>query len=280
MRDDRPSSSAQTVALCRAVLTSMREVNDPLAATMLDTPHRALAKALRIPPLTGLARSPTMAFLAARTLFFDAAVNSALDAGIRQVVVIGAGYDTRAWRLARDGVRFFEVDHPATQRDKRSRAPDGGPTYIAADLVTGRLSDVLPPAGVDTSHPAVFILEGLTMYLREDTVRTLLGDLAAIGGRTSRLAVNFTVQGGGSVSPVSRAIAWVTRTTWRARGEPTHGWVRPDALDELLRATGWSPREELPAPELAGRYLANSRLRVDGLNAGAICVAADRTVSA
>ena len=60
-------------------------------------------------------------YLAARTAFFDRTVVGALHQGVRQVVVGGAGYDGRALRYAKPGVRWFEVDHPATQADKRER---------------------------------------------------------------------------------------------------------------------------------------------------------------
>jgi methyltransferase (TIGR00027 family) len=243
---------------------------------MLHSPQRALERAFGYPPFTRLARSPTFSFLAARTRFFDDAVTSALDRGIQQVVVIGAGYDSRAWRLARRNVRFFEVDHPATQRDKRRRAPHDGPTFVTADLNSDRLMALLPQAGLDLSKPTVFIIEGLTMYLEESTVRTVLSDLATLGPDGSRLAVNFTIRGGGSVARPSRAIAWITRRTWQARGEPTYGWVRADSLPDLLLATGWNAHDVVPAPELGSRYLTGSGLQLDGLNAGAICVAAER----
>ena len=208
-------------------------------------------------------------------MFFDEAVTSALSVGVQQVVIVGAGYDSRAWRLARPDVLFIEVDHPATQHDKRQRAPHGhAPVYVAADLEADRLSVVLPSVGFDSLKPAVFVVEGLTMYLPEATTKTMLSDLAAVSPPGSQLAINFTVQGGGSVSPISRAIAWATRTTWRARGEPTHGWVRPDELPNLLLETGWQVSDVVQAPTLAQRYLTGTQLRREGLNPGAICVAA------
>jgi methyltransferase (TIGR00027 family) len=266
--------------MCRAVLTDMDVVNDPLASTMLHAPQRLFVCLLRQAPFATLARNPSFTFLAARTLFFDNEVNAALDDGVRQVVIIGAGYDSRAWRLAREGVTFYEVDQPATQRDKRGRAPRGGPKYVAADVEIDRLNERLPAAGFDPSARAIFVVEGLTMYLPEAVVRTVLGDLVQLSPAGSRVAVNFTVRGGGSVSPVSRAVAWATRATWRLRGEPTYGWVQPERLPDLLAATDWSVREILPAPELAARYLTKSELPLNGLNAGAICVAADRTTCA
>lgn len=202
MRESGPSTSAQTVAMSRAVLTAMSVIDDSLAERMLHRPQRVLAETFRLPVLKGLARSPTFSFLAARTRFFDEVVTAALDDGIRQVVIVGAGYDSRTWRLGRPEVRFFEVDHPATQRDKRRRAPPSdGPTYVPLDLVSDRLETGLPSAGFDPSTPAVFVLEGLIMYLPEHTVRVILTDLAGLSPPGGRLAVNFTVQGGGSVAP-------------------------------------------------------------------------------
>lgn len=281
MQGQRPSASAQVVACCRAVLTSRGVIDDPHAAAMLHWPYRMLARCFACWPLSTLARSPTLAFLAARTRFFDDAVTSALNRGVQQVAIIGAGYDSRAWRLAHPGVGFFEVDHPATQRDKRQRAPGPGPAYVAADLRSDRLSKLLPAAGFDASQPAVFIVEGLTMYLPETATRALLGDLAALAPPDSCLAANFTVTGGGSVSTPSRAVAWLTRKTWQASGEPTHRWVQPKLLPELLSTNGWIANDLVNGPDLAARYLTGqpNRMLLDGLNPGAICVAADRSTT-
>jgi methyltransferase (TIGR00027 family) len=123
------SSSAVNVALVRAHLTSLGVVDDPYARQMLPPNHRRVASALQLPGLRRLGQS-SFPYLAARTLLFDRFVRDALDGGVRQVVVLGAGFDSRAWRLARPGVTFFEVDQPATQADKRTRAPDGGPVYV------------------------------------------------------------------------------------------------------------------------------------------------------
>lgn len=276
MRDAIPSSSAQTVAMCRAVLHRMKILDDPFAEAMLRPGLRTLARALEVWPLTRLARSPTLSFLAARTLFFDDAVAAALDDGVEQVAIIGAGYDSRAWRLCRPGVMFFEVDHRATQEDKRMRAPSDGPTYVAADVAVDDLTTLLPAAGLDATRRSVMIVEGLTMYLSEPIVRATFEQLAEVASSRSLLAANFTTSGGGSVSPVSRALAAIVRTAWRARGEPIHDWARDTDLPILLAETGWIPDDVVPAPALARRYLVDSHLRTDGLNPGAICVAATR----
>jgi methyltransferase (TIGR00027 family) len=125
MQAATPSSTAQHIALARAHLTWRGILNDPYAEGMLHPRWARIDRALRHRPLTWLGDNRIFAQVGARTCFFDEAVVAGLDAGVRQVVVLGAGYDSRAWRLARTGVRFFEVDHPATQADKRMRAPGG-----------------------------------------------------------------------------------------------------------------------------------------------------------
>lgn len=134
---------------------------------MLTPQMAAVLATARHLPLRLRARSVTLAGLAARVLWFDDQIAKAFDAGIDQVVVVGAGYDSRAWRLRREGVRFFEVDHPVTQEDKRRRAPGYGPTYVEADLRTQSAMQRLSACGLNPSRPAIYLFEGVSMYLSE-----------------------------------------------------------------------------------------------------------------
>ncbi|HMC41641.1 MAG TPA: SAM-dependent methyltransferase, partial [Acidimicrobiales bacterium] len=193
--------------MARSHLSWMGVLDDGLAEAMLRRPWAVAGRLLRRGPLTRLGRNWSFAHVAARTCFFDDHVLRALDDGVSQVVVIGAGYDSRAWRLARPGVRFFEVDHPATQADKRARAPRGGPSYVATDLARHRLAEMLPAAGFVVGGTAVFMLEGLTMYLTESTLTELLATLAQLGGAGSRLVANFGVRG-----RRSRSLGWRSRS--------------------------------------------------------------------
>lgn len=197
VRGDRPSSSARAVALVRAHATERGVIDDRPARALLTPGWSALLWVLGRRPLRRVGASPTTSFIAARTLFFDGEVIAAIAAGARQVVVVGAGYDTRAWRLDRPDTTWFEVDHPTTQADKRRRAPAGGPIYVPLDLVTGSMADVLPAHGFDPEQRTVFVVEGLTMYVDEPVVRRLLTDAARLGAPGTRLAVSFTISGGG-----------------------------------------------------------------------------------
>ena len=102
-----------------------------------------------------------------------------------QVVVHGAGLDTRAARLARADVRWFEVDHPATQAYKRRRIaelvgyPTGAATYVSCDFEADNFIERLLQAGFRADTPALIIWEGVTPYLTEPAVRQTLSRVAS-----------------------------------------------------------------------------------------------------
>lgn len=277
MRRERPSLSAQTVALARSHLHWSGTIDDPWAYRFLSPTLRLAARVLRLRAFSKYGRSPTFSFLAARTLFFDEAVSVALDDGVRQVVIVGAGYDSQAWRLARPGARFFEVDRPATLERKRRHQPGDAAMLIPMDLVEHPLDERLVDAGLVPTHPSVFIVEGLTMYLGQDHAQAMFEALASVAGEGSRLAANFTTKGGGSVSPLSRGLARVARAAWRWWGEPTQSWATRGNILPLLSRTGWELIETLTGPELVARYLSETDMAITGVNPEVSCVSASRT---
>jgi methyltransferase (TIGR00027 family) len=276
VRDDKASASAMTVALARAHLHWLGAIDDPHASTVLTPRHQAAALAFRRAPLTGFGRSPTFGYIACRTRFFDDAVTQALDAGATQVVILAAGYDSRPLRLARAGVRYFEVDHPATQAEKRRRLPDPDVTYVGIDLATGDLPDALRTSGLDTDLPAVFLAEGLTMYLDRATTGALTTGIARVAAADSRLAVDFS-RGGGSVSRPSQVVASVIRRSFAWRGEQRFDWADEATAVDLLGGAGWTVTEASSGPVLAERYLRGTPLRTEGISPSAFCVRATRS---
>ena len=122
-----------------------------------------------------------------RTRFIDEALERAIAGGATQVVILGAGFDSHAYRCQEllAHVRVFEVDRPATQALKKQRVNDvlGGPpanlTYVAIDFQHEDLPDVLTRHGYDPAQRTFFILEGVTMYLPEEAVRGTLRFVAA-----------------------------------------------------------------------------------------------------
>ncbi|HZU79342.1 MAG TPA: class I SAM-dependent methyltransferase, partial [Acidimicrobiales bacterium] len=132
MRAGRPSVTARIVALTRATLERPTVPSGDAGAERRLYESLGRVRFYRTGP-------NWQARMERRTAFFDRATLSALERGVRQVVIVGAGYDGRALRFATPGVRWFEVDHPATQPDKRARLATVGAstdhiTFVSVDL--------------------------------------------------------------------------------------------------------------------------------------------------
>lgn len=197
-------------------------------------------------------------YLRARTAFFDRALVNALDRGVRQVVAVGAGYDGRAMRYAKPGVRWFEIDHPDTQRDKRARLDrlgiaTPGITYLARDLRDRGLAGALTAAGYEPDAPALLACEGVAVYLGEDVFRSLLGELRAVAAIGTRLALTLRVTAASAeqASARQRFDAAVS-----ALGEPALSALTPEAASALLTATRWRATEISDRARRAGFVVA------------------------
>ena len=240
VKEWKPSRTAQAVAAERALLSDWGVLDDPFAAGMLSTGMGAVHRAARLLPRRTWSRSVTLAGLAGRVLWFDREVVDAITSEVVQIVTVGAGYDSRPWRFGAAGVRFFEMDHPATQADKRRRAPGGGPVFVSADLLGDDIEASLVDAGLDVEVPTVFVVEGVTMYLDHSVVRRLLVSLAGVAAPGSRLAVDFY--------PATRPETGVHRRQLTlqkaARVGSSEGFRlgvdRQDAI-ELVAGAGWEP---------------------------------------
>jgi len=264
------SRSAQNVALARAHLTWLRVVNDSYARQMLPPDRRRAAAALQLPGLRLLGRHPSLPYLGARTLFFDDFIDDALDDEVRQVVIVGAGYDSRAWRLARPGVVFFEIDQPATQEDKRAKAPEGGPVYVPADVTDPQLAEKLVDAGFQTEAPTAFTVEGLTIYLTKEDVAALFARLADLATTGSRLAVSF--ESGFERQPITRRL---THIYYGRAGEPLRFRLRAEDAPSFLAQTGWTMTTLLTDSDLEKEHLRGTKL-AGRLNTSSFVVAATR----
>jgi methyltransferase (TIGR00027 family) len=165
---------------------------DPWADAIAGTEGHAIAKALdpRFPPME--------LWLALRVAYLDRLVGIAVDRmSIRQVVILGAGYDTRAARLPRAGVRFYEVDHPATQASKRDKLsslagyPVDAATYASCNFEREDPIERLTASGFSASEPALVIWEGVVPYLSEVAVRATAKRLATGLDPRSLVAFDF-----------------------------------------------------------------------------------------
>jgi methyltransferase (TIGR00027 family) len=180
--------------------------------------------------------------IAVRTSFIDEQVTGAIAAGLRQIVMCGAGYDDRAVRFRTRGVRFFEVDRPATQADKAARLRAIGAadavTLVAGDFRTDDAGTLLARAGHDPAQPSLFSCEGLLVYLHRSTCRRLLAALVARAGAASVRAASLSTHADGFDS--AEVVAAANRT--RGRTGTTEPWqtILPVAEHlRLLADAGW-----------------------------------------
>jgi methyltransferase (TIGR00027 family) len=202
-------------------------------------------------------------YLDARTRFFDRVVVGAIGRGVRQVVVGAAGYDGRAFRYARSGVRWFEVDQPATQRDKRERLERLGIAvrhvrFVEADFTSDPVAERLTAAGLDPARPGLFLLEGVAVYLEPAVLERVLRQFRQVARSGSRLAISVS-RSGTDAEARSRFQAAVA-----ALGEPARSALEADEATGVLARTGWQVMsgEDADDPEAAAR---RARLRSAGL---------------
>jgi methyltransferase (TIGR00027 family) len=233
MRQGQPSVTAQRVAVQR--LSFARQAapfGDPEAE---DALARDVAGSVRADP------GPMSTYLAGRTTFFDRVLLSAIERGVTQVVVTAAGYDGRSLRYAKTGVRWFEVDHPATQSDKLERLGRLGiasdhVAYVGADFTIDDVGAALAGTGHDISRATLFLCEGIAVYLDLEVLASLIGSLRSRAADRSRLALSLSVAGAAEGLDERRQRF---ETTVAAIGEPTRSRLTPDQAQTLFASAGW-----------------------------------------
>ena len=258
----RPSTTALMMAIARAVHQLLDEplvLPDPVALPILGP---ELERAVRDDPYRyndPMAR-PMRAAVVARAMVADAELADAARAGVRQCVVLGAGLDTLAWRVpaAADGMRVFEVDHPATQAWKRDLMRQGGlsmpdgATAVPADLQQALLQDVLEGAGFRGDQPACFVWLGVTPYLTESAIDGTLRHVANLPAGT-RIVFDYRVDAS-VLPPFERVMSAHMAEQVAALGEPWLSGFVPAQLVQRLAAMGFTGVTELDAPALNARY--------------------------
>jgi methyltransferase (TIGR00027 family) len=285
LASDRPSFTAEWVAAIRAVEQTLppgaRVVDDPFAAPFLEHARSRLARGgLRGPLARGaaavLAAPPfrfTQSVLVRHRVLDDLLLDEA-KAGAAQLVVLGAGYDARAYRFppGQGGPeRVFEVDRPALSALKRravAAALGALPRhvrFVEVDFLRERVADRLVAEGFEPSLRSVFLWEGVTMYLTRAAILETLGALRAIAAPGSSIAFDVFRRPEGR-DPISVAGRLAPEVVLRAIGEPllcSFGEAGEQPLD-LVRAAGWEPLFHKRSEDLQAAFerLAPGRGRV------------------
>jgi methyltransferase (TIGR00027 family) len=255
MTERAASSSAVLVCQGRATADGRYAVDrfsDAIARELLDPADRLIVDRVRAGqvPTEG---SNRMAYemvrrigltMVARTISIDEAISSHRA---RQLVILGAGLDARAWRmseLARATV--FEVDHQASQQDKRRRIGGLAPAaervvWVAIDLASERLGPPLERAGFDRQAVTTWVWEGVVPYLSAGEVRATVAQIAELSAPGSRLVVNYQMKSLPTtvMRAAMRLVLRVSRQPDPLAAEPWRSRWRPDGIRSMLSDNGF-----------------------------------------
>ena len=269
MKANQFSRTAQAMAFFRALETARggtgRLLKDTFPKTVLPVAGQGVVTLSRL-PLLGRGISAVVDSWwpgartsgVARTRLIDDWVSAAVGDGATQVVILGAGFDSRAWRLAAlAGIPVYEIDHPATSMEKRRRLVAAGLTHRGlrrwrSTSIATRLQTLLEREGFDGRRHSFVIWEGVTNYLTEDAVDAVLRWASSLA-TGSRLAFTYVharvLEDPATFEGAERVLASVAKA-----GEAWTYGIDPAGLQDRLAAHGLKFLEDLGADDYRARY--------------------------
>ena len=258
MQLGKPSRTALAAAFHRAahqVLERGQIFADPLALRILGMDAPTVARQAGENPSGRRVRL----FIAIRTRFAEEALAVAIERGVRQVVVLGAGLDTYAYRSPfRDRLRLFEVDHPATQAWKRQLLRDAAIplpsslTFVPVDFERETLAERLAAAGFDRTQQTFFTWLGVVPYLNQDAVWSTLAFIASLPNG-AHVVFDYS-DPPASLSPERRASHEQRARHVAGLGEAWVTYFEAEELHAKLAALGFSEIEDLGPAQIVSRY--------------------------
>src|SRR5829696_7385553 len=272
MKQKQSSTTAEGMALVRAIEASRppdkRICYDPIARALVNPIWVFLSKLVIDYGIYDRFFAPgvgAIEFITARERYIDDFLKACLSEGLDQVVILGAGFDTRAYRIARiEQTRVFEVDHPATQEVKLQRLkkvidplPDHV-TFIPVDFNTHTLAERLLASSYDEQGKTLFIWQGVTMYLTPEGIDSTLAFITNHSGPGS--AVVFDYFYNATLRDMKMEAA---RRMTRAIGERLIFGINEGQIEAFLTRRGFRDIRNADAEEL-------TRLYFTGPNAGRV----------
>lgn len=261
MQSEEPSRTALAAARHRAahqLLEQGRIFADPLALRILGEDADTIAREAEQNPAGRRMRI----FIAARTRFAEDSLAAAVERGARQLVILGAGLDTYAYRgEMRERVQIFEVDHPGTQAWKRRCLADAAIplpsslTFAPIDFERETLAEGLAAAGFDAARQTFFTWLGVVPYLTEEAIWSTLGFIASLS-QGAQVVFDYS-DPPDSLTPEMRAFHDRRAARVAELGEPWVNYFESGKLRRKLSGLGFSEIEDLGPPQIAARYFPN-----------------------
>jgi methyltransferase (TIGR00027 family) len=251
--ENKPSESALIVTYCRALSANdeREEIKGPdfLAEYFLSEEGRKSLKSSvsRKWTIQKMITSPKYGFIISRTAFFDSIYKKTLDENIGQIVILGAGYDTRPYRFPDTSgkKRIFEVDIQSTQKRKidilqnnKIDIPEQL-TFVSTNFETDNLEEVLLNSGFDNTVKTLFLWEGVTYYLSKDTINKTLNFIHSNSAKGSIVCFDYLAE---KIESMNAA-------------EPYQFIIGKHELEEFLSERKFNIIENIDSKEMEKRFL-------------------------
>jgi methyltransferase (TIGR00027 family) len=258
MKPDEPSRTALMIARQRAahqVLDHGSILSDPFAMKILREDERDVVPFANQHPLASIGRLIT----AARSRIAEDALSGAVERGVRQIVILGAGLDTFALRNPHGAraIRIYEVDHPATQAWKRQRLVEAQielPPWldlVPVDFERDDVGEKLAGAGFRKDSPAFFTWLGVVPYLTRDAIGRTLDYMASIEG--SEVVFDY-MEPPEAFSEELRQLEKARAEQLEEIGEHSGSRFEPADIGAMLRSHGFGVVEDIDYREIAARF--------------------------
>jgi methyltransferase (TIGR00027 family) len=258
MKPNEPSRTALMIARQRAahqVLDHGSILYDPVAMKILREDEKDVLQFANAHPLASIGRL----FTAARSRIAEDALSRAVDKGIRQIVILGAGLDTFALRNPHGArqIRIYEVDHPATQEWKRQRLADAQIAlppwliFVPVDFERDDVGDKLVAAGFQQSSPAFFTWLGVVPYLTQDAIGRTLDYMSSI--QSSEVVFDYMEPPAAS-SEELRQLDTERTERLKKLDERSVSRFEPAGVAAILRSHGFSAVQDIDFQEIASRF--------------------------
>jgi methyltransferase (TIGR00027 family) len=258
MKANEPSRTALMVARQRAahqLLDHGSVLYDPFAMKILREDEKDVLQFANAHPLASIGRL----FTTARSRIAEDALSTAVQRGIRQIVILGAGLDTFALRnphRARE-IRIYEIDHPATQAWKRERLDEAQIavppwlTLVPVDFEQDDVGEKLAAAGFQQNSPAFFTWLGVVPYLAENAIGRTLGYMSSI--QNSEVVFDY-MEPPEAFSEELRQLEKERTEQLKKIDERSVSRFEPADIEAILRSHGFRVIEDISFQEIASRF--------------------------
>jgi methyltransferase (TIGR00027 family) len=270
MHEARASRTAERVAIRRAahqMLDKPTVFDDPLAVSIVGA-QAATELRKKIPTEENRFARGLRAIMAARSRYAEDQLAEAVAHGVRQYVVLGAGLDTFAYRniFRHQGLRVFEVDHPATQAWKRERlsaAQIDAPSelsFVPVNFERQSLAQELHKSGFRADEPAFFSWLGVVFYLTHGAFTSTIDFVRSLPEGTG-IVLDYAIEPS-SLKFIERLVFEAVKRRVAAAGEPFRLFFEPRKIRAELNDAGFKDIEDLGREDINAKYFAR---RADGL---------------